>query len=488
MTIPVSKVVKVNILTSPTFPARKGFGLLLIVGKSARLPIGQRIRFYGDMDAVGVDFSSTDEEYKAAQVAFSQSPRPSELAIGRRFDVAAAGELLGSTTSYEQTISTWAAITNGSFKIDIDGAPVTIAGVNFSAVTNLNGVAAAIQAVLTVALAGATITFEGGRFVVRSATTGSTSTVGYAYTHTSGTDISALLGLDAASQGITSAGVDAEAIADSLDALQNYNASWYGLAFTKEITEQNAKDAAAWVEARVKVLGYTTKFGAVADGGVTTDIGTFFKTSGYSRTLTVFDNNDDYAAVSALARGFTVNFNAQNSTLTLKFKQMPGITPVAITESQRLALTSKNVNYYSVFGDSAMLAEGVMSNGRFFDEVHGLDWFQNAIETNVFGFLYTRTTKVAQNDKGVAQLVQQVEAACRDAVNNGLLAPGVWNGTEVGEIEVGDFLDKGYYIYAQPVAEQNQSDREARKAPPIQVLAKGAGAIHFADITVEFGR
>lgn len=488
MTIPVSKVVKVNILTGPTFPARKGFGLLLVVGKSARLPIGQRMRFYGDMDAVGVDFSSTDEEYKAANIAFSQKPRPSEIAIGRRFDAAAPGELLGSTTAYEKNIATWAAITNGSFKVDIDGAPITVSGVNFSGATNLNGVASTIQTVLSAALAGATIVFDGNRFIVRSATTGALSTVGYAYAHTSGTNISALLGLDSGGQGLISAGLAAETIAGSLDALQNLNGSWYGLAFTKEIIEQDAKDAAAWIEARTKVFGYTTKVGAVADGGASDDIGSFLKSNLYDRTFTAFDDNDDYAAVSALARAFTVDFNAQNSTMTLKFKQLPGITPSQITESQRLALVAKNVNYYTYFGDSAMLAEGVMASGRYFDEVHGTDWLQNAIETNVFGFLYTRTTKVPQTDKGVASLEQKVEQACVDAVNNGLLAPGTWNGTSVGDIETGDFLDKGYYIFAQPVALQNQSDREARKAPPIQVLAKGAGAIHFADITVEFGR
>lgn len=488
MSIPVSKVVKVSVLTAPTFPARKGFGLLLIVGKSARLPVGQRIRFYSDIDGVAADFSGSDEEYKAAQIAFSQSPRPNEIAIGRRFDAAVAGEILGSTTAYEKDIATWEAITDGSFVISIDGDPVTLSGIDFSGVTNLNGVASEIQTVLTAAEPGATIVFDGGRFIVRSSTTGATSTVGYATDHTTGTDIAGMLGLLAADQGILSAGAAAESIVESLNNLQDYNSSWYGLAFTKEITEQNAKDIAAWTEARVKIFGYTTKIGAVADGGSTSDIGSFFKLNLYRRTFTVFDNNDDYAAISALARAFTVNFNAQNSTLTLKFKQMPGITPVEITESQRLALVAKNVNYYTFFGDSAMLADGVMASGVFFDEVHGLDWFQNAIETNVFGYLFTRTTKVPQTDKGVAQLEQQVEKACQEAVNNGLLAPGVWNGSPLGDIEEGDFLDKGYYIYAQPVAEQNQSDREARKAPPIQVLAKGAGAIHFADITVEFGR
>lgn len=488
MTIPVSKVVRVSVLSAPTFPARAGFGTLLIVGKSARLPLGSRIRFYSDMDGVAVDFSSSDEEYKAAQVAFSQSPRPSRIAIGRRFDTAAPGELLGNTTTYETTVATWAAIDDGSFVISIDGTAETITGLDFSAVTNLNGVASVVNTALNAASAGASCTFDGTRFIVRSGSTGTSSTVGYASAHSTGTDVSTMLGLDEAALGVITAGIAAESIAASLNALQDASPEWYGLHFTKEVTDQNVKDAAAWAEARIKIFGNTQKSGAVADGSVTNDIGSFLKTSGYRRTFTQYDNNDDYAAVSAMALAFTVNFNAQNSTMTLKFKRQPGITPVNITETQRLALVDKHVNYYTYFGDSAMLAEGVMADGTFFDEVHGLDWLQNAIETNLFGYLYTRLTKVPQTDKGVAQLVQKVEEACRDAVNNGLLAQGVWNGSPLGEVETGDFLPKGYYIYAQPVGEQNQSDREARLAPPIQVLAKGAGAIHFADVIVEFGR
>ena len=488
MSIPVSKVVKVNILTSPTFPARKGFGLLLIVGQSAKLPLGQRIRFYSDMDGVAADFSTTDEEYKAAQIFFSQSPRPSELAIGRRFPSAAPGELMGSTTSYTTSIASWQAVTAGSFDIKLDGVNKSLTAMNFSAAANLNAVASVIQTKLTAAAAGATIVFDGTRFIVRSATTGATSTVDFATPTGSGTDISAMLGLDAAGLGIKSTGVAAETITASLDALQSFDGSWYGLAFTKEVTEQNIKDAAAWTETKTKILGYSTSASNVQDGASTTDIASVFKGLLYRRTFGVWDNDDAYPAVSAMARAFTVNFNEQNSTITLKFKTLPGISPLSINESQRLTLVSKNVNYYTRFGDSAMLAEGVMASGVFFDEVHGLDWLQNAIETNVFGYLYTRTTKVPQTDKGVALIAQQVEKALADAVNNGLIAAGQWNGPPLGEINSGDFLPKGYYIYAQPVAEQNQSDREARKAPPIQVIAKGAGAIHFVDVSLTFER
>jgi hypothetical protein len=488
MTIPVSKVVKVSILSSPTFPKRKGFGLLLIVGKSARLPVGNRIRFYSDMDAVAADFDSTDEEYKAAQVFFSQAPRPTELAIGRRFDAAVPGELLCSV-NYEKTIATWQAINNGAFKININGGAVEeVSGIDLSGAANLNAVAAAIQTRLQLVSANATCTFDGIRFIFRSGTTGAASTVDYTTAPAAGTDIGPLLGSRAEDLGIKTAGAAAESIAESLDALQNIDPSWYGVTFTQELTTQNLKDAAAWAEARVKMFGFTTADSNVLDQAAVDDIASYMKSNLYDRTVYIWDNNDPYQIVSVFARGFTVNFNEQNSTITLKFKLLPGTSPINITESQRLALVAKNCNYYTYFGDSAMLAEGVMASGKFFDERHGLDWLQNAIETNVFGYLYTRTTKVPQTDKGVASLVQQVEKACREGVNNGLLAPGVWNGMDLGEVKSGDFLPKGFYVYAQPVAEQNQSDREARKAPPIQVIAKGAGAIHFADITVTFER
>lgn len=485
MSIPVSKVVRVSVLTSPTFPKRKGFGLLLIVTDESYLPVGDRLRFYSDMDAVAADFPSNSETYKAAQVFFSQSPKPVELAVGRAFSSAVPGELLGSVNA-TKTVATYQAITNGSLKMNIDGGSVEeVTGIDLSGCANLNAVAAAIDTAFT----QATVSYDGTRFIVRSGTTGASSTVDYAVTPSIGTDLGPLLGLREADLGVKSAGKAAEALADSLQALQDWDPSWYGFTLAKaSISTQDILDCAAWAEARIKIFGYTTSNSDVQDSAASSDIASTLKDLGYSRTIGQWDNNDKYAVISAIARGFVVNFAESNSTLTLKFKLQPGVTPLNITETQRLALVSKNINYYTYFGDNAMLAEGVMANGRFFDEVHGLDWLQNAVENNVFGYLYTRTTKVPQTDKGVAALVQQAEKALQEGVRNGLLAPGVWNGADLGEVKSGEFLPKGFYVYAQPVADQPQADREARKAPPIQAIAKGAGAIHSVDVSITFER
>lgn len=488
MTIPVNKVVDVKIYTSPIFPQRKGFGLLLIIGTSTVLPVAERMREYSDITSIATDFGTSSEEYKAALAFFSQAPAPTTLRIGRRFATAVSGENLGSL-NYTKTIATWNAVTNGSLQVAIDGSNKTLSALNFTTDTTLALVASRIQtALVTAGAVGATVVFLGNRFVIRSGTTGATSTVGYTSTTGSGTYIGTMLGTDASVSPILSAGAAAESAATCLTAMQNYSTAWYGVTFTNTASVQDLKDAAAWCEALVKIFGYTTSDANSKDPLQTTDIGYYMNSMTYRRTFGIFDSTDPYAVCSAMARAFVVNFNEQNSTLTLKFKTLPGCSPESLTSNDKTALDAKKLNYYTQFGDSAMLAEGVMANGVFFDEVHGLDWLQNAIETNVFGFLYTRTTKVPQTDRGMQLIVQQVEKALADGVNNGLLAPGTWNGDEFGQLKTGDFIKAGYYVYAAPMATQNSSDRQARIAPPIRVAAKGSGAIHFVSVGVTFDR
>lgn len=281
-----------------------------------------------------------------------------------------------------------------------------------------------------------------------------------------------------------------ETVTEALVHVNDANNGWYGLtlAMVGGATDAEILEAAAWTEAQTRIFGYTTNELTSLDASSITSVAYKLNKLGYSRTFGQYDDNDAYAIVSAMARILTTNFAMKDSTITLKFKQEPGVTPINITETQRQALIGNKLNYYTYFGDSAMLAEGVVANGRFLDEVIGLDWLQNTIQTQVFGYLLTRTTKVPQTDKGVAALLNQANIACDAAVNCGLLAPGTWNGMDLGEVKSGDFLPKGYYSWAPKVATQTQSDREARKSPPIQILAKGAGAIHGVDIALTFER
>lgn len=483
----INKIVNVTISTTPTFTARAGFGLMNIIGVSASLPLGQRYRTYEDLTDVGVDFGANTEEYKAAQRYFSASPKPNILAISRRFNAAVAGELLGGA-GISRVLSDYTGITTGSFSITIDGVLKQVTGLDFSGAASLNAVAAIIQTRLIAAQAGTTAVLQDAtRFKLTSGTTGPTSTISYAGIPAAGVDVSTLLGLTAATGAVVSTGSAIEAIATSLDKIQLTNDAWYGFSLTNEATEAERISAAGWAEAMIKKHYANLTNVNNLDPASVLSLGYLLHNVGYRRTLAVY-NTDPYAAVAAAGRELTVDFDQPNSTITLKFKQLPSIPVVALTETQRGALTTNKVNYYTAFGGNAMLAEGVMSNGTFSDEVSGLDWWQVEIEDDVFSELYTAPTKIPQTDKGVARLVQAAERACEKAVSNGLLAPGIWTGAALGTIDTGDFLSKGYYVFAAPVADQSTPDRDARIAPPISIIARGAGALHSANIGVTFIR
>ncbi|MGU5886049.1 DUF3383 family protein [Klebsiella pneumoniae] len=283
-----------------------------------------------------------------------------------------------------------------------------------------------------------------------------------------------------------------ETLLQAVNACLQYT-NWYGLAIadSADLVEADVISVAAAIEASSlsRILAVTTADVNVLVAGNTDNIGYKLKAAGYARTFWQYSSSSKYAAISAFGRAFTVNFTGSNTTITLKFKTEPGITYETLTTAQAAAIDAINGNVYVYYAnDTAIIQQGVMANGDFFDERHGLDWLQNYVQTNLYNLLYTSTTKIPQTDAGVTRLMTNVEASLDQAVNNGLIAPGVWNGGPIGQIESGDTLTKGYYVYADAVANQAQSDREARKSPVIQAAIKMAGAIHYGDVQINVVR
>ena len=283
-----------------------------------------------------------------------------------------------------------------------------------------------------------------------------------------------------------------ETLLQAVNACLQYT-NWYGLAIadSADLVEADVISVAAAIEASSlsRILAVTTADVNVLVAGNTDNIGYKLKAAGYARTFWQYSSSSKYAAISAFGRAFTVNFTGSNTTITLKFKTEPGITYETLSTAQAAAIDAINGNVYVYYAnDTAIIQQGVMANGDFFDERHGLDWLQNYVQTNLYNLLYTSTTKIPQTDAGVTRLMANVEASLDQAVNNGLIAPGVWNGGPIGQIESGDTLTKGYYVYADAVANQAQSDREARKSPVIQAAIKLAGAIHYGDVQINVVR
>ena len=485
----VGRLVRVAVNLAPLAAARRGFGTLLIAGDSNVINGVDRFRTYTDLESVAGDFGTSAPEYLAAALYFGQSPRPNQLMIGRWLRTATAGLIQGGIlTTAEQAMANWTAITAGSFKIDIDGVTKTLSALNFSAETNLNGVAGIINAALT----GGTIAWDGSRFILTSSTTGASSEVGYASATGSGTDISALLKLTAATALVPVPGFAAETPVECVTELANMSGMWYGLSFAASTmpTDDQIVDVAAFIEGASisRLFGVTETDTRVLDSAWTTDLASRLKALSYKRSCVQFSANP-YAVCSLFGRAFSVNFSANRSTITLMYKQEPGIVAENLTETQAQTLKAKRCNVFVKYmNDTAIIQYGVMSGQAYFDEIHGLDWFSDALQTAEYNLLYQSKTKIPQTDAGQNQLVNTAAGVCQEAINNGLIAPGQWNADGFGQLSRGDYLSEGFYIYTQPMAAQDQSIREQRIAPPIQIALKLAGAIHEIDCIVDVNR
>ncbi|HHT2967479.1 TPA: DUF3383 family protein [Citrobacter koseri] len=375
--LPLNRVTNVTVTLSARAAQGRNFGSMLILGNSTVIPIAERLRLYSAPDDIGDDFGVDSEEYKAAVIWFSQSPRPTQIYVGR-----------------------WVATL-------VDGE------------------------------------------------------VG-----------------------------EEETLLEAVNALLDYN-SWYGLHLAvpegdyPSDTDMIAVSAAIESATVSRILAITSDEADIMSAAIETDLASKLKAAKYSRSYIQYSSTSRYAALSSFGRAFTVNFTGSNTTITLKFKQLPGVTYETLGTSQANALEAKNCNVYVYYeNDTAILEQGVMCNGDFFDERHGLDWLQNAVQTADYNTLYTSTTKIPQTDAGTTTRIANIEKVLDVAETNGLFAPGIWTGGPMGQLSTGDTLTKGYYTWADTVDNQLQTDREGRKGVPIQVAAKLAGAVHYGDVAI----
>lgn len=332
-----------------------------------------------------------------------------------------------------------------------------------------------------ISLSGATLAGGAAASSVSFATTGG------------GTDISALLKLTSSTAIALVPGYAAETPVQCTEALADASTAWYGLMFAASVapTDNQSLEVSAFIEALdvSRLYGVTVIDPNILSALVTNDLPSVMMADEYEQSFCQYSSTNLYAVASIFGRMFSVDFTAANSTITVMYKQEPGVLPEDLSQQEADVLESKRCNVYVEYDNATNIIQyGVCSGPAYLDEIHGLDWFQSAVQTACFNVLYTSTTKIPQTDAGVNQLTNACGQACSAAVNNGLSAPGVWNGPSFGSLQMGQYLKSGFYVFAPSVDLQSQADREARKAPPIQIALKLAGAIQSVDVLITVNR
>ena len=154
-----------------------------------------------------------------------------------------------------------------------------------------------------------------------------------------------------------------------------------------------------------------------------------------------------------------------------------------------LNAANNGVDIYANTGGLSVIYSN--DNNGFTDDVEANLWHKKATEVAGFNFLRQTNTKIPQTEAGMTGLKTAYASVCEQARRNGTVAAGAWNGAvPFGDPETfkRNIEETGYYIYSVPVALQPQAEREARKAPVVQIAIKRSGAFHFSQVIINVQR
>ncbi len=460
------------------------------------LPDANRVRFYSTIEAVENDFNPGSEAHFAATYFFAQSPRPATMAIGEVFLDPIAAENISATFTQED-IDAIIDVINGTMTLNyVVGGVVedkTILPMNFGSAVNLVGIAAVIDGAVSTEFGCEVRTLPGGDEVLSITTTLTGDGNGMLFpTDEGGVNwVGDLLKLTLETGGKVADGYTPLGIADELTSVANAaNAAGkfiYGwtLSESLRLVAGVQEEAAAWALPRTAVMVLTTNDLTALDPGVDTDLGSVIAATDNRKVVVLYhDNAQRYPDVSILAYMLHVNYRLQDSTVTAKFKQLPGIETVQLSETEWSVLQSKGYNTYTAIGnDSRTYRDGITSGlvGWYMDTVINLDNFLEDLSVNVFN-VFLRNKKIPYTRNGQMLLVD----ACQDTGNQ-----YVYNGTFADRLEAstetksGNTLIPAVQVIPTPVEQASAADRVAREGPPIQMIVQETGAIHSTSINVE---
>lgn len=448
-------------------------------------------RIYRGARDVATDYGTNSTTYAMANAIFSQVPNiltgGGYLVITPMINAVDAASAYFTSANISANLASLIGVSNGSLKIILDGTTIQLTNLDFTDALTFADISDILQDELPNAII-APIANTG--ITITSKEVGLTnSSISFA-TSPSGTDLIGASYLNTAA-GVITPGVDEGG--ESLIAAINRITPQ--VAFSGIITNLEMNNADILINAQaIQATQYIwfQHFVSKSDiAGICTDI----QDAGLTRTRCLLYTTNIIQAnlmKSAYAgRALSVNFSGSNTSQTMNLKALAGILPdTGITQTDYTNANTAGTDLYVPYGSAGNSAGYVYSTGGndFFDNVYNITWLKGALQIAGFNYLATINTKIPQTEDGMSGLKHAYELILIQAIQVGIIGQGLtWNSGEFFGNQA-DFLrnitDVGYYIYSQPISQQNQPDRTARKAPLVQIAFIFAGAIHTSMVNV----
>ena len=500
----INDVVRVSATIRGGGVAVDAFGGGLIITTDATLPAGGngKIAKFSSLAAVREVFGDTTSPALAAAAWFGVDPSPGRLWIGRWAHVDVATRLIGGTVSVGADAAPLNA-NNASFTVNGQ----TVSGLDLSGTDHdtYAEIATDIQTAI-VALGGifegATFAFADNRFTLTlSGGNVITPEFGTATDENGmivGTDISAALAMTTAAGAVYRQGHDAETLQGALAEFEEQLPGFYFLMLDSGVPAMFGAGASTARSLAAAAAGGRYQYAMLGSGDSVLTVNesdselAVVSALGSGRAFGNWQRRPGHLAVGAAARMSAQDLSNGGRVVNPNLRELAGITPDEITDTQAEELTRKRINYYvNRLGRPGYTAGWTFDPDEWIDARMLVDWLAWELELAIFTLLSTEDL-VPQTIAGMATLRETINAVMEKGVRSGGIAPGMVSSTVAGEIRsttgnrsFNGFLSNGYLTHIGSLANQTQTDRVRRLAPPAIVWAKGSGAVNFVPIRLD---
>lgn len=442
----IDRIVNVQISLNTNGVSKEGFSTMLVVGTHANNL--NRVTTYTNInDLINDGFSTDDPIYRAVSAAFSQTPRPRQVKVGRRQveEVNLSVNNVKDNTDYTITVSSK----------DTDGT-VDEEAYKYNSQTS----------------ATATKIVEGLQALMASdtAVTATVSGEKLQLTAKSGKSFAIKISSNLSAEFTE----PTEEIADTMSAVMASDSDFYGIVLASR-DKDDIVAMAEWVETQTKLFGTSTAEQGAKDSETDTDLLSMLKAKNYYRTFAFYHElaDSEYLESGVMARCFAIEPGGE----TWANKVLSGLTADNLTETEYLAVSGKNGNTFETFRNKSITQNGKVAGDEWIDVIRFRDWLQEEITVNVFNLLIN-SDKVPYTDAGIALIENQIRQALLLGQRRGGIAP-----TEYDE----DNNENLGFTIEMPLAANIPANTKAQRLlEDVKFTARLAGAIHVVEITGSF--
>ena len=488
-TIPASYIVAINPRLIPAGGTDLEFNGLFLT-ENDLISADAPVMAFTSAETVKEFFGETSPEYSAAVQYFlgynNSFAKPRRLMFGRRISAAVGAWIRGG--KFMGNLAQIQGITSGTFDIEINGTPIALTGLDFSAVTSYSDAATVLETALDATLTGVTVAYSSltGAFQINSPGTGATETI----TFSSGT-VAELLNLTKTTGAVKTNGSDALTQTANMNAIKAQSQNWVTFTTLYSATDAEHLGLAEWASNQgieYLYVGWTNDARLLVQGG-TADIASQIEAAEYGATDLVYDNVNVAAFVLGCAA--SIDWERYQGTINFAFKHIDGLAATVTDETTAALLDAKKVAYVGKFAtrnDNFTFLYPAAMFGRygFIDAFVNTVWLKNVMQVSVVNGL-THAGRVPYNDRGYALIRAWLQDPVNRAVNNGCIDPGVELSesqkaqifNETGKDLTTELWTKGYAIL---VEDAGAAVRVGRNSPNISVYYTYGGSVNRIEV------